>query len=132
MCGHNTYLDEWAQEGRWLIPLMQRSTPQTAYSIIADEVAETANATNKQLPHPAMTERKRNQSQYVQGATVIDNNKTMGYRLPDAPKMEDCRKRKLGFCPESSGVVQYPMGPPKISKIQQIYRYAHELECFLY
>lgn len=122
VCGHNTYLDEWAQEGRWLVPLMQRSVPQTAFSIIADEVAESASSSNKQLPYPAMTERKRTQNQHMQGAAVADN-KPLGYRLPESPKMEDCRKRKLAFCPETSGLVQYPMGPPKISKIQQIYRF---------
>lgn len=110
---------------------MQRSTPQTAFSIIADEAAETASASNKQLPFPALTERKRNQNQHLQGAGIADNNKSLGYRMPDAQKMEDCRKRKLGFCPENSGMSQYPMGPPKISKIQQIYRYSNILRRYV-
>lgn len=111
-------MDEWAQEGRRLIPLMPRTTPQTAYSIIADDVADSASASNKQLPPPAMTERKRSQVQ--QTVSMTESGKTVGYRLPEVGKMEDCKKRKMSFCPDSTGV--YPMGPPKMSRIQQIYR----------
>lgn len=98
---------------------MHRVTPQTVFSVIADDNADTANSSNKQLPLPSMTERKRTQSQH--GATVADG-KAIGYRSSDTPKLEECRKRKFAFCSESGGMMQYSMGPPKISKIQQIYR----------
>lgn len=99
---------------------MHRTAPQTVFSVIADNNADAASATNSQLPIPSMTERKRNSSQHIQGATGADS-KAMGYKL-ETSKLEDCRKRKFAFCPESSGMMQYSMGPPKISKIQQIYR----------
>lgn len=122
VCGHNTYSDDWAQEGRWLVPLMHRATPQTVFSIIADENSDAASATNKQLPLPSMTERKRNQILHSQGNAGIDG-KGIGYRSSETPKLEECRKRKFPFSTENSGIVQYSMGSPKISKIQQIYRY---------
>lgn len=100
---------------------MHRATPQTMFSVIADDNADTANASNKQLPLPSMTERKRNQNQYGQGVAHTDG-KSMSYRTNDNQKLEECRKRKFTLCSESSGLPQYTMGPPKISKIQQIYR----------
>lgn len=58
MTGDDT-TDEWALEGRRLVPLMPRTVPQTAYSVIADDEANKASIENEKLPHPASTERKR-------------------------------------------------------------------------
>lgn len=58
MTGDDT-TDEWAQEGRRLVPLMPRMVPQTAYSVIADEEANKASIENEKLPPPSSTERKR-------------------------------------------------------------------------
>lgn len=58
MTGDDT-TDEWAQEGRRLIPLMPRMVPQTAYSVIADDEANKASIENEKLPLPVNTERKR-------------------------------------------------------------------------
>lgn len=104
-----------------MVSMINRATPQTVFSVIADDSADAASTSNKQLPLPSMTERKRTQSQHGQGATVVDN-KTLGYRSSDSLKLEETRKRKFAFCSENSGMLPYAMGPPKISKIQQIYR----------
>lgn len=119
--GQNGVSEDWAQEGRRLIPLMPRAAPQTAYSAIADHVADAASMNNKQLPHPANTERKRNQNQQTQN-NVPDSNRSVQYRLTESPKLEESKKRKLPFVTENSSLSQHLMGPPKLSKIQQIYR----------
>lgn len=114
-------MDDWAQEGRWLAPLIHRATPQTIFSLVANEGADAASVSNKQLPIPQMTERRRNPNPHVQGVTSADN-KTVGYKSSDTPKLEECRKRKFPFYSDNGGMMQYSMGPPKISKIQQLYR----------
>lgn len=100
---------------------MSRSAPHTAYSIIADDVADSVSLTNKQLLPPACTERKRSQNQHLQ-TSVPENNINLQFRVPEPPKTEECKKRKLPFCTENCSAIQHLMGPPKISKIQQIYR----------
>lgn len=114
--------DEWTQEGRRLIPLMPRVAPQTAYSAIADEVADNASKNNKLLPNPSSTERKRLAS-ICTPSGISDVNKPISFRMPEPPKSEiDTRKRKLSIPLEGSSLAQHLMGPPKMSKIQQIYR----------
>lgn len=113
-----------------MVSLINRTTPQTVFSVIADDNADAASTSNKQLPLPSMTERKRTQSQHGQGATV--DSKTLGYRSSDSPKLEETRKRKFAFCSESSNMIPYSMGPPKISKIQQIYRYINVIVKCIY
>lgn len=120
--GQNGYLDDWAQEGRRAVPLMPRTAPQTAFTAIADEVADTASMNNKQLPLPVATERKRNQNQQVQ-IGIPENSKNMQFRTPEPLKLEDSKKRKLPLFGENSNLAQHLMGPPKVSKIQQIYRF---------
>lgn len=119
--GQKITSDEWTQEGRRLIPLMPRVAPQTAYSAIADEIADTASKNNKLLPNPSNTERKRPASLSTQSG-ITEINKPISFRMPDPPKPDDAKKRKLSLPVESSSLAQHLMGPPKMSKIQQIYR----------
>lgn len=100
---------------------MSRAAPQTAYSIIADDVAASVSLSNKQLPPPAYTERKRSQNQQLQ-ISVPENNKNLQFRVPEPPKADESKKRKLPFCMDNCTAIQHLMGPPKISRIQQIYR----------
>lgn len=113
--------DEWLQEGRRLIPLMPRIAPQTAYSAIADEVADSTSKTNKQLPLPSNTERKRQSPILPQTSSTESQNKLL-FRVPDFPKTEECKKRKFSMGVENSSLAQHLMCPPKVSRIQQIYR----------
>lgn len=109
--------DEWAEEGQRLIPLMARIAPQTAYSAIADEVADTASKINKQLPSPSCTERKRPppiSPTHINASTSDGTGKNMQFRLSEP----EIKKRKLSLSVDNNNM----MGPPKISKIQQIYR----------
>jgi hypothetical protein len=48
----------WAIEGRRLIPLMPRLVPQTAFTALANNVANIAAAENARLPLPANTVKK--------------------------------------------------------------------------
>ncbi|GJQ70633.1 hypothetical protein Trydic_g23023 [Trypoxylus dichotomus] len=118
--GQKVTSDEWTQEGRRLIPLMPRVAPQTAYSAIADEVADSASKNNKLLPNPSNTERKRPTS--MCNTVGMSDNKPISFRMPELPKLDDTKKRKLSIPIESSNLAQHLMGPPKMSKIQQIYR----------
>jgi hypothetical protein len=52
IAGPNTSTD-WAIEGRRLIPLMPRLVPQTAFTALANNVANIAAAENAKLPPPA-------------------------------------------------------------------------------
>ncbi|XP_045471442.1 BRCA2-interacting transcriptional repressor EMSY [Harmonia axyridis] len=115
----NEYNSDWAQEGRRVIPLMPRMAPQTAFSAMADEVAENADLSNKQLPLPANTERKR--SMIVQSNQNILGDCNKGsFRINEQPKHEELRKRKFS---ENSSLAQHLLGPSnKMSRIQQIYR----------
>lgn len=57
IAGPNTST-EWAIEGRRLIPLMPRLVPQTAFTALANNVANIAAAENAKLPPPANTIKK--------------------------------------------------------------------------
>jgi hypothetical protein len=57
IAGPNTSAD-WAIEGRRLIPLMPRLVPQTAFTALANNVANIAAAENARLPPPANTVKK--------------------------------------------------------------------------
>jgi hypothetical protein len=57
IAGPNTSTD-WAIEGRRLIPLMPRLVPQTAFTALANNVANIAAAENARLPPPANTVKK--------------------------------------------------------------------------
>ncbi|XP_067007392.1 BRCA2-interacting transcriptional repressor EMSY isoform X2 [Anabrus simplex] len=54
IAGPNTSTD-WAIEGRRLVPLMPRLVPQTAFTPLANNVANIAAAENAKLPPPAHT-----------------------------------------------------------------------------
>ncbi|TRY89023.1 hypothetical protein DNTS_012957, partial [Danionella cerebrum] len=49
---------EWAIEGRRLVPLMPRLVPQTAFSVMANAVANATAQQNASLPLPADTANK--------------------------------------------------------------------------
>lgn len=101
---------------------MPRVAPQTAFSAIADEIADSASKINRQLPTPSSTERKRFPPVSVEQQNVgIEGNKSV-FRIPDLPKNEECKKRKLPGGVESSSLAQHLIGSPKISRIQQLYR----------
>lgn len=100
---------------------MPRVAPQTAYSAIADEVADATSKTNKQLPLPSNTERKRQSPISSQPNSAETTNKLL-FRIPEFPKAEESKKRKFPLGVENSSLAQHLMCPPKISRIQQIYR----------
>jgi hypothetical protein len=62
IAGPNTSTD-WAIEGRRLIPLMPRLVPQTAFTALANNVANIAAAENARLPPPANTVKKNRKLQ---------------------------------------------------------------------
>lgn len=102
------------------MPLIPRMAPQTAYSAIADEAAETANLNNKLLPHPACTERKRPPSQ--PSIQMPETSKGVPFRIPETPRSDESKKRKLPLCTESSSLAQHLLNPSKMNRTQQIYR----------
>lgn len=50
---------EWAIEGRRLVPLLPRLVPQTAFTAIADKVANMAMTEGAKLPLPVPPIKKR-------------------------------------------------------------------------
>ncbi|XP_030753533.1 BRCA2-interacting transcriptional repressor EMSY-like [Sitophilus oryzae] len=123
--GQLSSLEDWALEGRRLVPLLPRVPPQTPYSIIADEASDTAVQYNSQLPLPANTERKRPATSPVPSVSTNDvAGKTQTFRVPEVPK-EDFKKRK-SYAGENSSLAQHLLGN-KISRIQQIYRQASKI-----
>ncbi|KAG5876868.1 BRCA2-interacting transcriptional repressor EMSY [Gonioctena quinquepunctata] len=119
--GHTESLDEWAQEGRRLVPLLPRTAPQTVFSAVADEAAEHASQCNTHLPSPFNTERKRSIVTQMQPSVGSENCKMMPFRIPDLPKADESKKRKLSSGTENSSLAQHLLSP-KFSKIQQLYR----------
>ncbi|KAF2895391.1 hypothetical protein ILUMI_10786 [Ignelater luminosus] len=101
-CGQLETADEWIKE--------------------ADEVAESASLSNEQLPVPALPDRKRAAPVSQVQQNVPESIKSQQFRIPDAFKNEESKKRKLSFGVENSTLAQHLIGPSKISRIQQIYR----------
>ncbi|KAF7271775.1 uncharacterized protein LOC143193594 [Rhynchophorus ferrugineus] len=120
--GQLSSLEDWAQEGRRLVPLLPRVPPQTPYTIIADDASEAALQYNKQLPLPANTERKRSATSLSPGSSNELVGKSQTFRVPEVPK-DDFKKRK-SHIGENSSLAQHLLGANKLSKIQQIYRQA--------
>ncbi|XP_019759585.2 BRCA2-interacting transcriptional repressor EMSY [Dendroctonus ponderosae] len=116
--------EDWAQEGRRLVPLLPRTPPQTSYSVVADDASDAAVLSNKQLPLPAHTERKRPLPQSVNAVSnsAEANGKSGAFRVPDIPK-DDVKRRKCHSVGETSSLAQHLLGP-KLTKIQQLYRQA--------
>ncbi|VEN49037.1 unnamed protein product, partial [Callosobruchus maculatus] len=125
--------EDWAQEGRRLVPLLPRTAPQTALSALADEAADVANQCNKQLPVPTSTERRRppvvsGQAQPPHPTTTVASvsdmsglgasKSTMPFRMPDPPKPDD-KKRKLAQ--DTSNLAQQLISP-RLCRIQNLYR----------
>lgn len=119
-CGQLETSDEWIKEGRRLISLMPRVPPQTIYSSTADEVADSANISNEQLPLPANTERKR--PAMLQALYTSETTKSQQFKVPDVYKVEENKKRKLTFGVENSSLAQHLTASSTISRIQQLYR----------
>nr|CAI5862556.1 unnamed protein product [Callosobruchus analis] len=130
--GSTDTLEDWAQEGRRLVPLLPRTAPQTALSALADEAADVASQCNKQLPVPTSTERRRppvvsGQPQpphhpATTAASVSDvsgaSKSTIQFRVPDPPKPDD-KKRKLAQ--DTSNLAQQLISP-RLCRIQNLYR----------
>lgn len=104
-----------------MIPLMPRIAPQTVYSAIADEIADSTSKSNKQLPLPSNTERKRQSPVAPQTSSTESQNKLL-FRVPDFPKNEESKKRKFSMGVENNSLAQHLLCSPKVSRIQQIYR----------
>ncbi|KAL1497103.1 hypothetical protein ABEB36_008115 [Hypothenemus hampei] len=122
MTGEISSFEEWTREGRRVVPLLPRSTPQTPYSVVADEASDFATQHNKQLPFPVNTERKRALIQtFANPTTVVETNGS--FRVPEVPKDDLVKKRKYHSIGETSSLVQHLLAP-KPTKIQQIYRQA--------
>ncbi|KAJ8935081.1 hypothetical protein NQ314_013026 [Rhamnusium bicolor] len=119
--GHTESLEDWAQEGRRLVPLLPRTSPQTAFSALADEAADVAHQSNKQLPSPSSTERKRPAIPQMVPTVAPETSKALPFRIPDPPKVEENKKRKIPVCPENSSLAQHLLAP-KLCRIQQLYR----------
>lgn len=116
--GHAETSEDWAKEGRRLVPLLPRTAPQTAFSAFADEIAETASQCNKQIPTTSTNiERKRPTPPII--PIVPETSKTIPFRIPDLPKSDENKKRKLQ--PENSSLAQHLLAP-KVCRIQQLYR----------
>ncbi|CAH1996449.1 unnamed protein product [Acanthoscelides obtectus] len=131
--GNTETVDDWAQEGRRLVPLLPRTAPQTALSALADETAEVASQCNKQLPAPNNTERRRlpvvtGQPQQSHPPTtaastseasgVGSSKSAMQFRIPEPPKPED-KKRKLV---QDTGNLAQQLISPRLCRIQNLYR----------
>ncbi|XP_056644631.1 BRCA2-interacting transcriptional repressor EMSY isoform X1 [Diorhabda sublineata] len=116
-------LEEWAQEGRRLVPLLPRQAPQTLYSAIANDVAESASQSNKLLPSPANTERKRPVVSPITTIANPDTCKNISFRVPEPPKQDENvnKKRKLVGVTENANITHNLLSP-KLCRIQQIYR----------
>lgn len=81
-------------------------------------MADTAIQCNKQLPTTSTnTERKRPTVPPV--PIVPETSKTIPFRIPDPPKSEENKKRKLS--PENSSLAHHLLAP-KVCRIQQLYR----------
>lgn len=85
-------------------------------------MAESAIQCNKQLPLPSNTERKR-QAVSQMNPIMQENSRNLPFRVPDPPKSEETKKRKLQMTPENSSLAQHLLSP-KFSRIQQLYRYS--------
>ncbi|XP_025831488.1 BRCA2-interacting transcriptional repressor EMSY isoform X2 [Agrilus planipennis] len=119
--GSATTWEDWIQEGRSVIPPLSRAVPQTAYSAIANQVADEASKNNELLPLPAYTERKRGSSFSQSTNAILESSKSVQFRVPDTVKTEESKKRKNSYGIENSSIGHF-MNAPKMSKIQQIYR----------
>ncbi|CAG9814121.1 unnamed protein product [Phaedon cochleariae] len=121
--GQSESVDEWAQEGRRLVPLLPRTPPQTLYSSVADDVGESASQSNRQLPLPSNTERHKPSVIQIPIITAAETaSKSVPFRIPDPPKGEEnTKKRKLAGSSENSSLAQQLL-TPKLCRIQQLYR----------
>ncbi|PSN42864.1 hypothetical protein C0J52_16190 [Blattella germanica] len=77
IAGPNTATD-WAIEGRRLIPLMPRLVPQTAFTALANNVANIAAAENSKLPTPSNT---------VKRSAIPSEETTSEPSIPEASKV---------------------------------------------
>ena len=76
VCGNVNNEVEWAKEGRRIIPLLNRATPITAYTKIAEEGAENAASVNKTLASPLNTKSETKRKSYSSGDSVKYSQRT--------------------------------------------------------
>jgi len=87
--GANTDLD-WAVEGRRLVPLVRRLEPITAYTPIANEVAEMTHIVNASLPPPR--DPSRSPSMKTQQPTLFEQQKMSVLPCILAPETDDAEE----------------------------------------
>ncbi|KAH8333820.1 hypothetical protein KR059_003706, partial [Drosophila kikkawai] len=82
VCGPNTW-QEWSREGRRPYPLLPRISPQTALSIVANDLAQKAFEENAKLATPAETGVHYNQALIEQASFMSVKHGWMGGRSQD-------------------------------------------------
>ncbi|EDX03386.1 GD22882 [Drosophila simulans] len=81
VCGPNTW-QEWSREGRRLYPLLPRISPQTALSIVANDLAAKACEENAKLAAPAET------AVYF-GEALVEQASLMSLKYPRGARTQD-------------------------------------------
>ncbi|KAH8281755.1 hypothetical protein KR054_002800 [Drosophila jambulina] len=82
VCGPNTW-QEWSREGRRPYPLLPRISPQTALSIVANDLAQKASEENAKLAAPAETGLHFGQALIEQASFMSAKHGWMGGRSQD-------------------------------------------------
>lgn len=135
IAGPNTSAD-WAIEGRRLIPLMPRLVPQTAFTALANNVANIAAAENARLPPPANTVKKNlpidetppcepcvpeaTKTPQRSVSPVGPNMVMSSIQLKNEEEEGKCRKRRRSSSVEGPGIGQLSsptLPPPKVPNI---------------
>ncbi|XP_069684302.1 BRCA2-interacting transcriptional repressor EMSY isoform X2 [Periplaneta americana] len=136
IAGPNTSTD-WAIEGRRLIPLMPRLVPQTAFTALANNVANIAAAENAKLPPPVNTVKKNTAPMDEtppcepsvpeatktpqRSASPIPNNMMSSVQLKKEEEDEKSRKRRRSSSVEAGPGMGQPssptLPPPKVPNI---------------
>lgn len=81
VCGPNTW-QEWSREGRRLYPLLPRISPQTALSIVANDLAAKACEENAKLAAPAETA-------VHFGEALVEQASLMSLKYPRGARIQD-------------------------------------------
>ncbi|PNF25978.1 hypothetical protein B7P43_G06364 [Cryptotermes secundus] len=135
IAGPNTSTD-WAIEGRRLIPLMPRLVPQTAFTALANNVANIAAAENARLPPPANTVKKNPvpidetpacepsvpeaTKTPQRSVSPVASNMVSSIQLKKEEEDEKSRKRRRSLSVEGPGVGQLPSPTLPPSKVPNI------------
>ena len=76
VCGNTNNENDWAKEGRRIIPLLKRATPITAFTSVADNGAENAANLNKTLPSPLNTKSETKRKAYSPAYAIKYSQRT--------------------------------------------------------